>query len=504
MPDKEAQARSASTTVERSASRRLEFYPNHGIVRFARPQHGSSPGGLKHAGKFRKVSNMNYGTAPSVVMNSSLQNSSPMFLLPLHPTFATGSSDSSTPSFLNNNSRTWTFPRNVSCNWSSYQAFGTVYKVAAPESRKETEQVVYPALDRQSSDPSKVCFRDAANEMSEGGGSVVIIQHEDGKLRLSSRAPSLRERITHFIKRFNKSVLLPSEPTPPFLTVASRPFTSVSLADKAVQDASLIDEASGKRRSGTEATGYTLRWAAYSQGGSEGGVNLTGGRACEEAKLHVATKSSSTPSSSGGVMVPSVDRSGSSCSLLPLYTTRSVWPSFISLSGIVLPPPPSERRSTTSYSGSVLIFDRFYLHSFEIFLACVVVFPALGNLGFTLLEYRLDHRAIWSSATENLRWIPFLTWDYRKRSRENHLRDRSTAYYENTSKYRHLSHAHREDGHLHGRWALWLGRWLSSDVIDRLEPVAEVLLLNQSRSEAFEWIHLRFRRLKLRTRIIYP
>lgn len=52
--------------------------------------------------------------------------------------------------------------------------------------------------------------------------------------------------------------------------------------------------------------------------------------------------------------------------------------------------------------------DRFYLHSFEILLACVVVFPALGNLGFTLLEYRLGHRAIWSSAIENLRWIPFL------------------------------------------------------------------------------------------------
>ncbi|KAJ7211583.1 hypothetical protein GGX14DRAFT_564808 [Mycena pura] len=28
----------------------------------------------------------------------------------------------------------------------------------------------------------------------------------------------------------------------------------------------------------------------------------------------------------------------------------------------------------------------------EIFLACTVIFPGLGNFGFTLLEYRLGHR----------------------------------------------------------------------------------------------------------------
>jgi len=51
--------------------------------------------------------------------------------------------------------------------------------------------------------------------------------------------------------------------------------------------------------------------------------------------------------------------------------------------------------------------DRFYLHSFEILLACTVVFPALGNVGFTLLEYRLGQRKLFSALVENLRWIPF-------------------------------------------------------------------------------------------------
>jgi hypothetical protein len=52
--------------------------------------------------------------------------------------------------------------------------------------------------------------------------------------------------------------------------------------------------------------------------------------------------------------------------------------------------------------------DGFFLHSFEVWLACTVVFPGLGNLGFTLLEYRLGHRNILASALENVTWIPFL------------------------------------------------------------------------------------------------
>lgn len=52
--------------------------------------------------------------------------------------------------------------------------------------------------------------------------------------------------------------------------------------------------------------------------------------------------------------------------------------------------------------------DKFYLHSFEILLACTVVFPGVGNLGYTLLEYRLGQRNFIGALIENLRWIPFL------------------------------------------------------------------------------------------------
>lgn len=52
--------------------------------------------------------------------------------------------------------------------------------------------------------------------------------------------------------------------------------------------------------------------------------------------------------------------------------------------------------------------DGFYMASFEIMLACAVIFPGLGNVGYTLLEYRLGHRNLLSALFENLVWIPFL------------------------------------------------------------------------------------------------
>jgi hypothetical protein len=57
---------------------------------------------------------------------------------------------------------------------------------------------------------------------------------------------------------------------------------------------------------------------------------------------------------------------------------------------------------------SALKVDGFYMQSFKIWLACTAVFPTVGSLGYTLLEYRLGHRKILSSLFENLIWLPFL------------------------------------------------------------------------------------------------
>jgi len=51
--------------------------------------------------------------------------------------------------------------------------------------------------------------------------------------------------------------------------------------------------------------------------------------------------------------------------------------------------------------------DAFYFHSFEIFLATSVVFFGSGNVGFTLLEYRLGGKDLVTSLLTNLSWVPF-------------------------------------------------------------------------------------------------
>ena len=58
--------------------------------------------------------------------------------------------------------------------------------------------------------------------------------------------------------------------------------------------------------------------------------------------------------------------------------------------------------------GLALSVQNYYLHSLGVWLACTIVFPILGNIGFALLEYRLGLRSLWSALGENLTWIPFM------------------------------------------------------------------------------------------------
>ena len=58
--------------------------------------------------------------------------------------------------------------------------------------------------------------------------------------------------------------------------------------------------------------------------------------------------------------------------------------------------------------GMAFEVDGFYMHSFEILLACLVVFPGAGNVSFTIFEYRLGHKDLFWAALENFLYVPFL------------------------------------------------------------------------------------------------
>jgi len=51
--------------------------------------------------------------------------------------------------------------------------------------------------------------------------------------------------------------------------------------------------------------------------------------------------------------------------------------------------------------------DQFYVHSWEVWLSCTVVFIGMGNVAFTLLEYRLHKSSLLHATWITVKWIPF-------------------------------------------------------------------------------------------------
>ncbi|KAE9401319.1 hypothetical protein BT96DRAFT_938015 [Gymnopus androsaceus JB14] len=403
---------------EKDRLERLQFYSNHNIGWVARPRHSSAPGGFFRAGKFKKASNMNYGLALSIAMEQHLAK-----LIADIP-----SSQQTYESMDSLQERALELAIE-----QIHQESGRVKKVV-DESGKETEEIVYHRpwaggarslrlgeifliIDADTVVPED-CFRDAAREMGEEGGeSVGIIQHESDVMQVAHHY--FENGITHFTRRINKCISYgcANGEVAPF--VGHNAF----LRWKAMQDASFIDPDDGKRKIWSESNvsedfdmalrqllkGWSLRWATYSQGGFKEGVSLTVvdelarwqkyAYGCDEIifnpLIHWWRR--------GPISKQLLEFMQSDA---PVHYKIGMSSYMFSYYGIAA----STIGSTLNYLllGLAPSLDQFYLHSFEILLACVVVFPALGNLGFTLLEYRLGHRSVWSGMVENLRWVAVL------------------------------------------------------------------------------------------------
>ena len=53
--------------------------------------------------------------------------------------------------------------------------------------------------------------------------------------------------------------------------------------------------------------------------------------------------------------------------------------------------------------------DHYYLDSFKVYFAIIVVFTALGNFSLAVLRYRTAEKGFFRSIWENMNWIPLLT-----------------------------------------------------------------------------------------------
>ncbi|KAK7037791.1 hypothetical protein VNI00_010752 [Paramarasmius palmivorus] len=410
---------------EQDRNERIQFYANHNIGWVARPRHDGKEGGFKRRGKFKKASNMNYGLTLSMKLERHLQ-----ILLESQEERDSGEDLEEKALQL--------------AIEEVYRESGYKFKPEASLASSLRVGAIILIIDADTVVPED-CFRDAAREMfGKGGESVGIIQHESDVMQVAHHY--FENGITHFTRRINKCISYgcANGEVAPF--VGHNAFLRWS----AVQDAGFLDpydleeakvrDAAGdatdpekpggevmapERKMWSESNvsedfdlalrlllkGYTLRWATYSNGGFKEGVSLTVvdelarwqkyAYGCDEIIFN------------------------------PLIQWWRKGPISKQLSGFLMSKAPVHYKiGMTSYMfsyygiaaatvGSILNYlllglapnlDRFYLKSFEILLACVVVFPGLGNIGFTLLEYRIGHRSLLGAVIENLRWVPFFVF----------------------------------------------------------------------------------------------
>ncbi|KAJ6477602.1 glycosyl transferase family group 2-domain-containing protein [Mycena sanguinolenta] len=378
---------------EADRKERMAFYANHNIGWTARPGHNKD--GFFRKGKFKKASNMNYGLAVSLKLEKHLAALE-----------AAGVTEDD-GECLEDKAMHMAVEE-------MYEESGRRHRPWACNGKSLRVGEIILIIDSDTIVPED-CFRDAAREMYESP-DLAIIQHESDVMQVAHHY--FENGITHFTRRINKCISYgcANGEVAPF--VGHNAFLRWS----AVQDAAFDDPDDGKRKQWSESNvsedfdlalrlllgGYTLRWATYSEGGFKEGVSLTVvdelarwqkyAYGCDEIIFN--------PIIRWWRKGPISDQlRGFVWSIAPVHYKIGMMSYMFSYYGIAAATVGSIMNYLLLGLGSEL--DRFYLHSFEILLACVVVFPGLGNLGFTLLEYRLGHRNFFAALYENLRWVPF-------------------------------------------------------------------------------------------------
>ncbi|KAH9986844.1 glycosyl transferase family group 2-domain-containing protein [Russula vinacea] len=384
---------------------RIRFYADHGIGWVARPKHDDSEGGFKRRGRFKKASNMNYGLALSLKMEEIIGR---LEIERGEKASLADSADSDDGEDIEEQALRVAVEE-------IYEESGRRFKPWAHNAKALRMGEVILIVDSDTIVPED-CFRDAARELAECP-EVAIIQHDSDVMQVAHHY--FENGIAHFTRRINKciSMACANGEVAPF--VGHNAFLRWS----ALQDAAFNDpEDNDQKKIWSETNvsedfdmalrlqlkGYIIRWATYSEGGFKEGVSLT----CDD-ELNRWQKYSYGCNEL--IFNPLIRwwRLGPVNKQLriflwsdaPVHYKVSMMSYMFSYYGLAA----SAFLSVLNYLILGLSFnvDGFYEHSFEIWLACTVVFPGAGNLGYTLLEYRLGQRSLASSFLENITWVPF-------------------------------------------------------------------------------------------------
>ena len=374
------------------AEQRKEYYEEHGIGWVARPKHNLKPEAgrvFERAGKFKKASNMNFAMHVSASIEDKLNNIS----RPL--------------------------------NWTRTDE-EREYRRCLQEVKEEDDRIWaqgnirmgdYILLIDSDTRVPRDCFLDAVSEM-EASPQVAILQFSSGVMNVTE---TFFERgITFFTNLIYTAIkfAVANGDVAPFVG------HNAILRWSAVQDIAYVKE-DGIEKYWSEETvsedfdmalrlqcnGYLVRLASYTGDGFKEGVSLTVydelsrwekyAYGCSELLFHPLKdwfrKGPITPLFRYFVAsrMPLPSKITIMAYIGTYYAIGSAW--ILTLLNYFV---------TGWLNGFI---DHYYVDSFKIYFAIVIVFNALGNIALAIMRYRLNEGSLFHNLVTNFKWVVMLT-----------------------------------------------------------------------------------------------
>ena len=376
------------------AQERRDYYDEHNIGWASRPKHNPKPKGdepvFVRAGKFKKASNMNYA------MNVSARVEDKLAMIRRTPNW------------------------NQELEAQIYQgALAQVIEEDAGRTQAEGNLRMgdYILLIDSDTRVPTDCFLDAVSEM-ELSPEVAIIQFSSGVMNVT--ASWFEKGITFFTNLVYTAIeyAVSNGDVAPFVghnaflrwsAVQDVAYTSSDGTEKFWSEATVSEDFDMALR--LQTSGYILRLAAYAGQGFKEGVSLSVydelarwekyAYGCSELIFHPfrdwLTHGPVTPLFRRflGSNMPFPSKLTIMAYIGTYYAIGSAW--ILTLLNYLV---------VGWFNGHL---DHYYIDSFKVYFAIVVVFTALGNLSLAVLRYRIEEKSLGPALLENFTWIPLLT-----------------------------------------------------------------------------------------------
>ena len=377
---------------EEQAQARRDFYDEHNIGWVARPKHNPKPADGEKAfirpGKFKKASNMNYALAVSARVEDKLA------AIQRPPN--------------------WTQQEELECY---RRCLATV--ITEDEGRTWAEGNIRVGdyillIDSDTRVPAD-CFLDAVSEM-EQSPEVAIIQFSSGVMNVTNSF--FEHGITFFTNLIYTAIsfAVANGDVAPFVghnailrwsAVQDIAYTSTDGTDteKYWSEETVSEDFDMALR--LQSNGYIIRFAAYTGDGFQEGVSLTVydelarwekyAYGCNELLFHpirywfVRGPFTKLFRNFIGSNMPLASKFTIMAYIGTYYAIGSAW--ILTLLNYF---------AVGWFNGHL---DHYYVDSFKIFFAIIIVFTAVGNLALAILRYRYADRSLFGALAENYRWI---------------------------------------------------------------------------------------------------